>query len=160
VLVSLADSCDAIEGIDLDADPARLGEHVGHAGGAARLTQGSVLEMPYESGRFDLVVSFSVFEHLVEYRRALDETKRVLAPGGALLLGMPTVNKSMGLAFRAIGFRGIDDHHVTTPREVEEAAAAAGFVLEARAGLDVPAPRPLGVRLYHHFLLRKPPDPT
>lgn len=156
VLAAIADDCSALCGVDLDADPAVAAAALRAHGVSADLARGSVLDLPYDAASFDLVLCFSVFEHLRDYRRALAESSRVLAPGGLFLIGMPSVNRAMELAFRAIGFRGIEDHHVTTPLDVETALRDLPLCPLAKSGLDVPCARPLGARVYHHFLLQRP----
>jgi ubiquinone/menaquinone biosynthesis C-methylase UbiE len=125
-------------------------------GKSAALRQGSVYELPYDTGSFDLVVSFSMFEHLHEYPKGLAEVARVLKPGGLFLLGMPAVNKLMEAAFLAIGFKGSHDHHVTTPAQGERAGVGAGVQLVSRTARDLPLRRPLGARVYYDWLLEKP----
>ncbi len=49
----------------------------------------SVLELPFASASFDLAVSLDVIEHLGDDRAALQELRRVVAPGGALLITVP-----------------------------------------------------------------------
>jgi ubiquinone/menaquinone biosynthesis C-methylase UbiE len=120
------------------------------------LRQGSVLELPYQGQYFDLAVSFSVFEHLHEYKKALREVGRVLKPGGLFLLGMPSVNRMMEAGFLAIGFKGINDHHVTTPQQVSQSFEECGYRLRSARYLDFPTDAPLGVRLYYNWLLEKP----
>jgi SAM-dependent methyltransferase len=51
--------------------------------------EGSVLEMPFEPDSFDLAVSLDVIEHLDQDLDALRELRRVVAPGGALLVTVP-----------------------------------------------------------------------
>lgn len=153
VLLTLAPVVDELHGIDLDADPAPVRALLSKHGYSARLVQGSVYELPYERGTFDLVVSFSVFEHLHQYRKALDEVARVLEPGGLFLLGMPAVNRFMEVAFRAIGFRGIDHHHVTTPAQVAGEFTAAGFRVRASKNLGLAALP--GMSLYYNRLLER-----
>jgi len=155
VQLALAGGVDELHGIDLDADAALVTRLLGERGRTARLRQGSVYALPYDDGYFELCVSFSVFEHLHEYVRALGEICRVLAPRGLFLLGMPAVNRMMEAGFRAIGFKGIDDHHVTTPRQVFAALPAAGFRVAGESHLDLPLRRPLGARLYSDWLLEK-----
>jgi SAM-dependent methyltransferase len=154
VLLALSEAADALAGVDLDADPAPVERLLAARGAKASLARGSAYELPYDAASFDLVVSFSVFEHLDRYARALDEVARVLRPGGLFLLGMPAVNKLMEAAFLAIGFRGIDHHHVTAPADVEARFDAAGFEVARRAKLDFPLPR-VGATLYYDWLLRK-----
>jgi SAM-dependent methyltransferase len=156
VLLSLAPGVDELHGLDLDADPELVQGILQARGCRAALRQGSVYELPYEDAAFDLVVSFSMFEHLHEYRKGLAEVARVMRPNGLFLLGMPAVNRLMEAAFLAIGFKGINDHHVTTPRQVEEAFEAAGLRRVRFAALDLPFRAPLGLRVYYDWLLEKP----
>jgi SAM-dependent methyltransferase len=155
VQLALSEHADELHGIDLDADPEPVERLLASRGVGARLVRGSVYELPYENDSFDLVVCFSVFEHLHEYGRGLAEVARVLKPGGHFLLGMPAVNVAMEYAFRAIGFKGIDDHHVTAPATVMAEFGANGLRLRDRAYLGAPADWPLGPRLYYNWLLRK-----
>jgi SAM-dependent methyltransferase len=53
------------------------------------VVQGSVLEMPFADDSFDLAVCLDVIEHLEDDRGALRELRRVLAPGGVLLVTVP-----------------------------------------------------------------------
>ncbi len=156
VQVALAAGVEELHGIDLDADPDIVNGVLSGRGCSPTLRRGSVYELPYDSQSFDLVVSFSVFEHLSGYERALGEVYRVLRPGGLFLLGMPAVNKLMEAGFLAIGFRGINDHHVTRPKDVERAWPAAGFSQIGADFLDLPAPRPFGLRVYYDWLLQRP----
>jgi SAM-dependent methyltransferase len=156
VQLALARTVDELHGIDLDADPVPVRSLLQSRGANADLRQGSVFELPYPNEHFDLAVSFSVFEHLKEYPKALGEVLRVLKPGGLFLLGMPSVNKLMEAGFLAIGFKGINDHHVTTPQEVRANFERCGFTLRSARYLDFPADAPLGLRLYYNWLLEKP----
>lgn len=133
VLLAIAAVAKDVYGLDLDADPAAVGDVLGQRGCQATLARGDVRSLPYADAFFDLVISFSVFEHLHEYRQALREVARTLRSGGRFLLGMPAVNRTMSLGFRAIGFKGIDHHHVTTPAEVARAFNDCGLrVVEER----------------------------
>ncbi len=51
--------------------------------------EGSVLEMPFDENSFDLAVSLDVIEHLEDDLGALRELRRVVAPGGLLLVTVP-----------------------------------------------------------------------
>jgi ubiquinone/menaquinone biosynthesis C-methylase UbiE len=153
VQLALAPSVDELHGLDLDADPESITRTLHGRGCSAKLVRGSVYELPYPDKHFELVVSFSVFEHLHEYPKALQEVRRVLAPGGTFLLGMPSVNKLMEAGFHAIGFGDINHHHVTAPAQVERAWPSAGFRCVRSSFLDFPPHVPIFARLYHTWLL-------
>lgn len=156
VLLSLANGVDELHGLDLDADPSIVHRILSSRGASATLVQGSVYELPYEAESFDLAVSYSTFEHLSEYAKGLAEVARVLRPGGLFLLGMPAVNRLMEAGFLAIGFKGINDHHITTPAQVAAAFPGAGLRLVRSETLDLPLKRPLGASVYYVWLLEKP----
>lgn len=63
----------------------KFGEH-------ADFRQASATALPFDDDSFDAVVCFEVIEHLAEWPRLLTESKRVLAPGGVLIVSTP--NKS------------------------------------------------------------------
>jgi SAM-dependent methyltransferase len=152
VLLALGSTAEKMHGLDLDADPALVRALLATHGREANLVKGSVYEMPFADGAFDLVVSFSVFEHLHEYTRGLEDVARVLRPGGLFLLGMPAVNRMMDAGFRAIGLKGIEDHHVTTPASVARAFDAAGLSVVSTKNLVFPLP---GVTIYYNWLLER-----
>jgi SAM-dependent methyltransferase len=155
LLLTLAKGVGELHGIDLDADPRIVSEMLRERRCDATLVQGSVMALPYPDQHFDLIVCFSVFEHLHEYERALREVHRVLRPGGVFLLGMPTVNRLMEVMFHAIGHSTIHDIHVTTPKMIRTAFAGCGFRPAAYRGLGLPFMPPLGLPLYHNWLLEK-----
>jgi len=45
--------------------------------------------LPFEDNKFDLIVSFQVIEHIVDYNIYLNEMKRVLSPDGNVILTTP-----------------------------------------------------------------------
>ncbi len=55
----------------------------------ARFLSGSIYELPFAAGTFDVVFSHTVFEHLKEPVPALREIRRVLKPGGIVALRCP-----------------------------------------------------------------------
>ena len=152
VLYNLQPHSTSLTGIDLDADPTRMTALLGARGVTATLSRGDARKMDYPDGSFDTVVAFSIFEHVVDFKAILAECYRVLRPGGRLLIGMPSVNKMMEVAFFAIGFRGIADHHVTTPREVRRGIfQQQGLELVRYETLPPLAP----VKLYHCMLAER-----
>lgn len=109
----------------LDLAPAAVA--FGYPNAPGRLVRGSVLQLPYQAGSFDLVTSFEVLYHraVPDEIAALRETWRVLQPGGWLLLRMP--------AYRWL--HSTHDDAVHTRRryvaaEVHALLVQAGFVVE------------------------------
>jgi SAM-dependent methyltransferase len=74
-----------VAGVELSATSAALARERG----VGVIVEGSVLEMPFAADSFDLAVCLDVIEHLEDDRAALRELRRVLAPGGALLVTVP-----------------------------------------------------------------------
>ncbi len=66
--------------VSLDIDPRGLGSD-----GVC----GSALALPFADASFDAVAAFDVIEHCEPERLALDEVRRVLRPGGRLVLSVP-----------------------------------------------------------------------
>lgn len=84
--VRLAARREVAEVVGLDPSPDALAiAATRHEG---RLVQGSALDLPFESSRFDLATCFDVFQHLPSAgdRRAADELRRVLSPGGVAVV--------------------------------------------------------------------------
>jgi ubiquinone/menaquinone biosynthesis C-methylase UbiE len=54
-----------------------------------RLLRSSASALPFASSVFDLVVGFEVIEHLPDWQAFLQESKRVLAPGGQFIVSTP-----------------------------------------------------------------------
>ena len=50
------------------------------------LRQGSVLDLPFADGRFDVVFSHGVLHHVPDIKQAQNEIHRVLRPGGELVI--------------------------------------------------------------------------
>jgi ubiquinone/menaquinone biosynthesis C-methylase UbiE len=70
-------------GLDIAAGPVDMMNHrlrMASLQGAA--LQGSALAMPFPDERFDAVIAIGCFHHTGNLQRCLDETYRVLAPGG------------------------------------------------------------------------------
>ena len=84
----IKDCCKEVIGVDIS--PRAIAEarrRFGTDGIEFRLVDG--VRLPFADGRFDLVVSFQVIEHVGDYEVYLSEMKRVLTPGGKALLTTP-----------------------------------------------------------------------
>lgn len=58
---------------------------------------GDLQETRFPADRFDVILCWTVLEHLHDPRRALDNLVHALAPGGLLILGVPNVLSVKGL---------------------------------------------------------------
>jgi SAM-dependent methyltransferase len=96
------------EFIRLDADPQHMPEVVADA-----------TALPFASGVIDRVASNSVLEHIAHPHVVLAETRRVLRPGGVMVVVMPFVMKQHGYP---------DDHVRLTPGFFERILPALGLV--------------------------------
>jgi 2-polyprenyl-3-methyl-5-hydroxy-6-metoxy-1,4-benzoquinol methylase len=63
---------------------------------AATLVCGEISSLPFRSCAFDVVTCFEVIEHVREQESLLREMKRVLKPGGILLVSTPNKMRSSG----------------------------------------------------------------
>jgi SAM-dependent methyltransferase len=94
----LRGSAQVAVGVELDFDRAR------QAASLAPVTLGAGEHLPLPSGRFDLVLSHEVIEHVQDDRRAVQEIVRVLGPGGRLVLFVP--NRGYPFETHGIFWRG------------------------------------------------------
>jgi SAM-dependent methyltransferase len=76
-------------GVDIAAGPVAMArERLERVAGARpeAVRQGSALDLPFEDASFDRVVSIGCLHHTGDLARAVAEARRVLRPGGELLL--------------------------------------------------------------------------
>lgn len=100
------------------------------------LTRGSAFALPFKDGSFDCVISSQVIEHIPFDEVLFTEMRRVLRPGGTLILGTPD--------YATIGWRlieptygfllpgGYADEHIThyTREKLNEIMTRHGFTVE------------------------------
>lgn len=108
-----------IHGIDLTARASEVTAVFRAHAVNLSLLQGSVLNLPYETGAFDTVLLISILEHLQPFQQspALMEIERVLKPGGAVIIGIPIERRLMRALFRLMGI-DIRQHHFSTEVDV------------------------------------------
>jgi SAM-dependent methyltransferase len=71
---------------DYDTELVSLAEQLlGGFGNRASAQRADAAQLPFEDGRFDLVLSAAMLHHVIEWDRALAEAVRVLRPGGRLI---------------------------------------------------------------------------
>ncbi|GAC1436892.1 MAG: class I SAM-dependent methyltransferase [Solirubrobacteraceae bacterium] len=105
--------------------------------GVGEVVQGSLAEMPFADASFDLAVSFDVIEHLEDDLAALRELRRVVRPGGTLVLTVP--------AYQWLwSDHDVVNHHYRryTLKTLDAQSTAAGWTLHSSThfnGLLLPA---------------------
>jgi len=91
-LLMLSEYGDA-EGVDVSEDALAFCRERG----LEKVRLGAGEELPYEDGTFDLVTALDVVEHMDDDLAGLREMRRVLRPGGRVLLFVPTFMFLWGL---------------------------------------------------------------
>jgi SAM-dependent methyltransferase len=133
-------------GVDLSPDALELGAP--HLPGV--LTRGSVLELPFADAQFDLVTSFDVLYHqgVPDEIPALREVRRVLRPGGRLLMRLPAYE-----FLRSKHDRAVHTRRRYTAADVQQMLHAAGFQVERCTYVNsLLFPIPLAQRLLERAL--------
>ena len=154
-----------VVGVDWSQDALRRASAAfASAPGDLRAVRGELTDggLPFADGAADAVLFSEVIEHLVDPDSALDEIRRVLAPGGHLMLSTPNLaawyNRALLLAgvqpvFSEVSLRGIHGRpgrevvghlRLYTARALREFLTASGFDVVRVAGAPFHGvPRPL-----------------
>lgn len=118
-----------VYGCDLDKNAVRLAAVLEMP--RARFLFGDAHGLPFKDAAFDVVVSICAIEHFADDRRALAEMRRVLKPGGRLLLTADSLtNPGFGAEFRARHARAHAVVRFYTVEDLRDRLAAAGFAVE------------------------------
>lgn len=123
LLPELARRARRLVGVDHHGEAAAVLAMARGEGFEPLLVTGGICALPLATASVDLLVSLSVLEHVPALDEAAAEITRVLRPGGRAVLGYPRVDRLMELLFPLIGFHGIEQHHVSTPVDIERAFA-------------------------------------
>jgi ubiquinone biosynthesis O-methyltransferase len=104
---ALAETAESVTGVDVAAEAVDFAR-AHYQSANLSFQQASVNDLPFGDAAFDLVVAFEVIEHLEDWRGFLNQTCRVLAPAGQLIVSTP--NKLYYTESR--GVHGINPFHV------------------------------------------------
>ncbi len=91
-----------------------------------------------EPGSVDVVVAAEVLEHIDEPTKELAFFKRVLRPGGTLLVSLPTENALYRFGRKLAGFSG--HYHESNAAVVDGRIREAGFRLVSSSNIPLPGP--------------------
>lgn len=78
----------SVVGVDVDDSAVRHAAAT-YTDAKIRFLRGDIVAIPLDDASVDLVVSFETLEHLTDHRTMMLEIKRVLAPGGVLVVSSP-----------------------------------------------------------------------
>ncbi len=95
-----------------------------------------LMALSYADGRFDLVITSDVLEHVPDIDRALRETHRVLRPGGAHVFSVPVV-WDRATRRRATLEAGVLTHLLPASHHGEPSEGKSDFLVFYEFGADV-----------------------
>ncbi|RPI15670.1 MAG: methyltransferase domain-containing protein [Acidobacteriales bacterium] len=84
----LARVASSVTGVDISGDAIDYARSHYQASNV-RFLRASCAALPFQSGTFDLIVTFEVIEHLRDWEGLLLEARRLLAPGGQFVVSTP-----------------------------------------------------------------------
>jgi 2-polyprenyl-3-methyl-5-hydroxy-6-metoxy-1,4-benzoquinol methylase len=123
----LAERARRVEAGDIDAENCHIAQETYRGQSKVRVQRMDALDLPFEAGSFDVVLLFEALYYLPDVPRFLAEARRVLRPGGTLLLS--TVNCEL------TGFHPSPLHiKYWTAAELLEVLEGAGFEVRIFAG--------------------------
>lgn len=152
LLPTLSGLAENVYGVDIKSDPEKVAAKLKELGVHANLSQADIMTIDYPNDKFDLIVAISVFEHIRDLRMILDRLSGFLRRNGQLLVGMPRVDNFMKIVFPLIGFKNIQDHHITDYKQFIKASE--GFFRLAKFS-SMPFCSPVFPRLYFNMLFIK-----
>lgn len=83
----LALNSNSYVGLDIAKGPVNMvNKRMGHLGLNTSAIQGSILQAPFDDNSFDIVVAIGCFHHTGNFIKAIEETSRILKPGGKCYL--------------------------------------------------------------------------
>ena len=134
-----------VQGVDVSPSMLAIaGRRQGEPGAAPiGLSEADATSLPFPDRSFDVVVSTQVYEYVADIPAALAEARRVLAPGGRVLI--------LDTDWDSLVWRSDDDErmrrvlsawdehlaHRSLPRALAELLAAGGFRLERAAAVPL-----------------------
>jgi SAM-dependent methyltransferase len=152
LMPTLASIGSNVSGIDLVSNPESVRENLAKIGVVVSLKKADARTLDYPDESFDLIIAISVIEHLDDVKGLLRQVYALLRPGGHFLVGMPKVGGFMNAAFRMIGYRGIERHHLTDYHEFIEAS---GGLFKVMHFTGIPSWAHPSMALYFNILLVK-----
>ncbi len=113
-----------VTGLDLSLNMLRKLVEQLPPGPAPRLAQADATSLPFPAGTFQAVLSVHVLHLIPNWEQALEETRRVLAPGGVFLIGFDQRDSTSPISrtndqWRVIAGRYLEDPNHPGPRDFD-----------------------------------------
>ncbi|CAL9447340.1 Ubiquinone biosynthesis O-methyltransferase, mitochondrial [Actinosynnema sp. ALI-1.44] len=105
-LPELARHCDELHGVDPHPMREQVAANLARHGVVASLATAGVESLPYDDGHFDCLVSVSTLEYVPDIDAACREMRRVLRPGGTLVVCTPGATSVWDLPLRLLTRQG------------------------------------------------------
>ncbi len=87
----------------VDVSPETVAQAADRFGGrGVAFASGALPSLPFEDGAFDIVTAFDVVEHVPDRHAAIAELRRLLTPGGLLVVTVPVYDGPLGPAVMAL----------------------------------------------------------
>lgn len=161
-----------VDAVDITPEYCEIADWLDGAVGLAekiRVRQADVLELPFEDGKFDVVVSQHVQMNIADKHRLYAESRRVLKPGGRLAIWDVTAGPVQPILFPVPWADTPDLSHLVSPDALRDLLHGAGFDvvhfndLSAQAAefmttVNAAGPPPIGLHLLVPDIARKGPN--
>lgn len=95
--------CRELYGLDIHDKTKGVTAALAHNGTHATLVSGSVTSMPFPDGFVDCIVAVSALEYVDDVETACKEMRRVLRPGGILVLVTPAESPLLDAGLKLLG---------------------------------------------------------
>jgi SAM-dependent methyltransferase len=119
-----------------------------------RTLSGDIFSLSLPADHFDAIIAADVLEHILDLPRLVAELRRILQPGGELLVSAPSENRFYEFGRRVFGYTKPDDHYHEASYIEETVARELRLARKRFFPLNV---APLGVFLLARFA--KEPGP-
>lgn len=125
LLLSMVGTRGSVDAMDISSEMLRVAR-AKHSAPNLSFVKSPAEAMPYEDDTFHHIVIFSCFPHLSDRRKALEESRRVLRPGGSLLIAHNMGRHRLNSIHKEAG-SAVESHRLPPASEVAVLAESVGM---------------------------------